>query len=82
MICGRYISDKKLRKMSFDIDMASFEMSDKPMFPYNIPNIIWEYSSIIHKVRTLSLKEVVSKLIKKNNRGKSLPNEGYFRLPN
>ena len=81
MICGRYISDKKLRKMSFDVDMASFEMSDMPMFPYNIPNMIWEYCNIIHKVRTLTLKEVVTKLINKNNRGQSLLNEGYFRLP-
>ena len=32
-IAGRNISDRHLREMSFDLDMASFEIFHQPMFP-------------------------------------------------
>ena len=39
-ISGRRISEKKLRLMSIDLDMASFEWGNEPMFPYNWPHIL------------------------------------------
>lgn len=36
LIRGRHISDKMLKNISIDLDIASFEWSDNPPFPYNI----------------------------------------------
>lgn len=36
-IRGRRINDEILKKMSLDLDTASFELYDKPPFPYNFP---------------------------------------------
>ena len=35
-IAGRFISDKKLRFLAFDLDTISFELGDYPLFPLNI----------------------------------------------
>ena len=40
-ISGRNIGEKILNEMSFDLDIASFEMRHFPKFPYCIPNYLW-----------------------------------------
>lgn len=36
MINGRFISDKMLKQLSFDLDTISFELRDSPVFPLNV----------------------------------------------
>lgn len=50
VIRGRYISDNLLETLSFDIDTISFELRDKPPFPYNIPYIWWRFKDISYKI--------------------------------
>lgn len=42
LIRGRFISDEMLKHLSFDLDMASFEIWDGPMFPYNIRQLYYK----------------------------------------
>jgi len=80
LIRGRYISEKLLREMSFDLDMASFELQNCPNFPYNIPNIIWKLNRKFSKIRAMSIKEIKEKLSSKLS-GNELTEEGFYRLP-
>ena len=50
LIRGRHISDKMLKTLSFDIDTISFELRDKPPFPYNIPYIWWSLKDLSYKI--------------------------------
>lgn len=62
LICGRHISENKLQIMSFDLDIASFEIQHEPMFPYNIPNKILQYKLLLKKIKKMSLSEVIKKI--------------------
>lgn len=53
MICGRFISDNRLKQLAFDLDTISFEMRDVPPFPL----------SVVHRGYDLFLK-IISKLDK------------------
>lgn len=41
MICGRLISDNKIKDLSFDLDTVSFELRDMPCFPLNIGQYLY-----------------------------------------
>lgn len=57
-IRGRKINNKILEKLSFDLDMASFETSDAP-FPYNIDFMIQAWSIRLKRLRKKSVKEII-----------------------
>ena len=80
LIRGRYISEKLLRKMSFDLDMASFEMQNRPSFPYNIPNVIWMLKKKIANLRTMNFRDIQEKMSDKQS-GEKVIEEGFYRLP-
>ena len=63
-IRGRFITDKILSKMSLDLDTASFELYDKPCFPYSIPYYIAHFKTKFKKARRMSLMVVFKKLFK------------------
>lgn len=82
-ICGRNISDKKLRIMSFDLDTASFEMQHEPMFPYNLPNIWCINKKRLYKLVHTPIKDLINYYIK-NKRKKGMMQEvenTIYRLP-
>lgn len=81
MICGRRITEKQLRKMSFDIDMASFEMLDMPCFPYNIPNLIYKYKILFQKIGNMSIEQIVNKIRIKLTNKKNEISDDIYRLP-
>jgi len=49
-IKGRLIDDKTLESISIDLDIASFELRDEPVFPYNIPNIKYKWIRRLKKI--------------------------------
>ena len=80
MICGRRISESRLRIMSFDIDMASFEMRDEPVFPLNIPHILYRIKNNLF----ISPKEFCYKIVRKLNpqsKIDNIPDNILYRLP-
>lgn len=81
LICGRNISDKKLRIMSFDLDTASFEMQHSPMFPYNLPNFWLKNKNRIHKLTRISIKELIQHIKKKNIKTQPEIENTLYRLP-
>lgn len=64
MIRGRYINDKLIEKLSFDLDIASFELFSRPPFPYNYPYI----KHRLKHIKKMNFKEFIiyckSKIIK------------------
>lgn len=82
-ICGRNISDEKLRIMSFDLDTASFEIGHEPMFPYNLPNLWIKFKKRFSKLVQMSLKEFINRVI--NNSTKTTEKQKVentiYRLP-
>lgn len=65
IIMGRHIDDYRLERMSLDLDTASFEVFDKPLFPYRFEYYkdIW-----LHRYKQLkgrSIKNIICFLIKK-----------------
>jgi len=80
LIRGRYIREKQLREMSFDLDMASFELHNRPCFPYNIPNITWTMNNKFSKMKALSFREIIEKFLCKLS-GKNNMEENLYRLP-
>lgn len=80
LIRGRYIKEKHLREMSFDLDMASFELQNRPCFPYNIPNIIWLLDKKLSKIKNMSVKEIAKIVLSKISEDKQAE-EGFYRLP-
>lgn len=81
LIRGRSISEDLLRKMSFDLDMASFEISDMPCFPYNIPNLLFKFKGFCERLRSLSFRKIVSIITRKVKGGKNIQSESIYRLP-
>ena len=81
MICGRQISEKRLLKMSFDLDMASFEMQDMPCFPYNIPNLIFKYKIAFKKFSKMPLGQITKIILSKMTCKKNETSENMVRLP-
>lgn len=70
MIKGRWIDDKSIERLSFDLDTASFEMFSNPPFPYNIPNIKATWKRRWKQIKNRSFIELISFIIskiKKNN---------------
>lgn len=65
MIKGRWIDDKSIERLSFDLDIASFEMFSKPPFPYNIPNIKAIWKRRWKQVKNRSFTELISFIISK-----------------
>ena len=64
-ICGRKISENKLRIMSFDLDTASFEMGHAPMFPYNLPHLIFNNKMRIKKMKSMTLSKIIKRIWRK-----------------
>lgn len=65
MIRGRYIDDKLIEKLSFDLDIASFEMFSNPPFPYNLPNIKATWKRRWKQVKNRNIYELISFLLLK-----------------
>ena len=63
LIRGRLISDKLLGKISFDVDTISFEITDMPVFPYNLYNYYQMLMIIIRNVKQYSIKLIIEKTI-------------------
>jgi hypothetical protein len=61
-ICGRKISEDKLRVMSFDLDTASFEMRHAPMFPYNLPQFIFNNRKRFKKMKSMTFRQIIKKV--------------------
>ena len=53
-IRGRYINDHILSRLSLDLDIASFEIYDQPVFPYNIPFLWYK-----QKIRIIKLRDIL-----------------------
>lgn len=67
-IRGRFINDDILERMSLDLDTASFEIYDKPVFPYCIPYYIARYKAKYSKAKAMSLEMILKKIININNK--------------
>ena len=65
MIKGRWIDNKSIEKLAFDLDTASFEMFSNPPFPYNIPNIKATWKRRWKQVKNRKICELTSFLIVK-----------------
>lgn len=65
MIKGRWIDDKSIEKLAFDLDTASFEMFSNPPFPYNFPNIKATWKRRWKQVKNRNICELTSFLIVK-----------------
>lgn len=63
MIKGRWIDDKSIEKLAFDLDTASFEMFSNPPFPYNIPNIKATWKRRWKQVKSRNIGELTTFLI-------------------
>lgn len=57
IIKGRHIDDYRLERMSLDLDTASFEVFDKPLFPYGFEYYkdIWQ-----HRYRQLKGRSIIN----------------------
>lgn len=62
LLRGRWVSDKLLRKLSFDVDIISFEITDMPLFPYNIPNIYILTRQRFSQIKHYSFKLLLIKI--------------------
>lgn len=84
-ICGRNISERKLRVMSFDLDTASFELNDEPMFPYNIPSVYSKYKMKFKKFLSAPFNENIVRVKQiiygGNKRMAEVPDDILYRLP-
>lgn len=68
-IQGRSINDRKLERMSFDVDTMSFENDHSPLFPYNIIEKTRNYLFRIFVIKEITFLKFIHKLlhiIKKN----------------
>lgn len=75
-IRGRQISDKMLRRFSFDVDTMSFELRMRPTFPANIPNLLISLKVKLHKAYEMGGKSTVYKIIDKIKHHKEIKNKG------
>lgn len=84
-ICGRYISENKLRILSFDLDTASFELGHAPMFPYNLPQVIYEKLGRLKKIKSMTLDELMRRVCKTLTHPQKIDRqaamEQLYRLP-
>ena len=84
-ICGRKISEDKLRVMSFDLDTASFEMRHAPVFPYNLPQFIFNNRKRFKKMKSMTFRQIIKKVwtkwLGKQSIDKQLIMEHLYRLP-
>ena len=76
LIAGKFISDKKLKILSFDIDIASFESCHEPLFPYNLPQI----KERLIKIFKMTPKTIFSKLFRSEENIEI--EKMLYRLPN
>lgn len=63
-IRGRYVTDAQLKKMSLDLDTASFEWYDMPAFPYNLPSLYYKYKAKFNKFKKSPAKALKRKIRK------------------
>lgn len=87
LIRGRHISDKMLQVLSFDLDTASFELFDSPVFPYNL-DIKWlKFCKDIRKLKEIlgqtSLFQIPAVLLNKirKRRCAKLIQDNLVRIP-
>lgn len=64
-IRGRHVSDKILAKMALDLNTASFELYDKPLFPYSIPYYVELWRIKFHKAMSMSWQMKIHTIMKK-----------------
>ena len=64
-IRGRQISDKMLRKISFDTDTMSFELRMRPTFPASIPNLWISLKVQVHKAKIMGIHGTIQNIIYK-----------------
>lgn len=60
-IAGRYISESKLKEMSFDLDTASFEMRHKPAYPYIIYQYVDKTKITLRKLTQMTINDLRKK---------------------
>lgn len=65
IIKGRHIDDYRLNKMALDIDIASFELFDKPIFPYSYSYYIHIWHRRWNQMKNRSFKRLLSFVIGK-----------------
>ena len=84
-ICGRKISENKLRIMSFDLDTASFEMGHAPMFPYNLPHLIFNNKMRFKKMKSMTFSKIIKRIWRKlfclREADEQIIIEQLYRLP-
>lgn len=59
LIRGRKISDKLLKRISFDTQTISFELKDKPLFPYNIEYYLYLWKKYYNRIKSYHLSEII-----------------------
>lgn len=82
-IAGRRISENKLKEMSFDVDMASFEMFHEPLFPYNLPHLWMKIMKKTRRFKDFDLIDLWKRrlLYSREKKSKDVLNKVKFRLP-
>ncbi len=65
IIKGRHIDDYRLERMSLDLDTASFELFDEPLFPYNLSYYSDKWSRRWTQVKSRSFTEMIKFLYNK-----------------
>lgn len=84
-IAGRYISEDKLKEMSFDLDTASFEMRHLPAYPYRIYQYLDKTIIKLQKLSQMTMNDLRRKICIKfnSNRGKNSKEveKIIYRLP-
>lgn len=64
MICGKYIGEERLRLLSFDVDIVSFEKGHVPPFPYNIIQKIDGFMETLDKNPAALISKIKKKFTK------------------
>ncbi len=62
LIRGRYINDRLLSALSFDLDIASFEYKAESPFPYNLDGWFWRKFRRYEKWKNIPLCEIPNEL--------------------
>lgn len=68
IIKGRHIDDYRLERMSLDLDTASFELFDEPLFPYNLSYYSDKWNRRWSQIKGRSFFDMVKFLYKKLNK--------------
>lgn len=74
-IRGRQISDKMLRKFSFDTDTMSFELGMRPTFPANLPDLWTTLKVKSKRIVEMGGTQALRKLVYKIKKHKDIKNK-------